>query len=200
MTGEREKHGGRAALFLTLFGAFTLYLPAAFLVRDLWFLIWYAGLLFVLSLIGYRDALTGKITKRRCLLLTLAAAPSLFFFPEITVGERVTALFLTALTLFLSAGAAERIFHLERPLGGGDIRMILSLSLLLGSRVMDMLLLSCVLEAMYLLILAVVKRRSLRDLSRKRIAFGPFLSLSAAFSAFSLSVSLTTEAGNGIFF
>lgn len=153
---------------------------AAALAGDPRAALWYAAVLLVLSHISAVDMLYGKIRTRSVGLLFLVSLPSLLLPCMPSVWERLASLIAVGVSAAAVILVSVNAFHVRRPMGGGDIRLMAVMSLLLGPDVIQAVAVACTVQLLVTGVPVMARKKTFRDFAGTRTCLGPYLALGTA--------------------
>lgn len=183
MTEEKTYCSRKASTVIPVaFGAAFLA-TAAFLLDEPLKLLWYVALLVPLILISREDLYVRKIRRWMCLLLLLTSVPSVWLTPQTGYAERLTSFAVIWFSYVILMRISQRLYGTARAMGGGDVRMMAVMALLLGFAVADAVMVACLSEIAWVFGSLAVRREKFQDIRKMKISFGPFLSLGTAAAA-----------------
>ena len=180
MTEEKTYCGNVASAVIPILFCMVFFVAAAFLLEEAREFCWFGILLIPLYLISREDLHRRKIRRWMCLLLLLVSVPSVWLIPQTTYSERIISFAVIWFSYVILMRLSQRMFGTTKAMGGGDVRMMAVMALLLGFSVADAVMIACITELVYVFGSLAVKGEKFQDIRKMKISFGPFLSLGTA--------------------
>lgn len=180
MTEEKTYCGRTVSTVIPLAFCIAFFAAAVFLLNKAYELCWFGILLVPLYLISREDLYLRKIRRWMCLLLLLVSVPSVWLTPQVGYAERIISFAAIWFSYIILMRLSQRLFGEAKAMGGGDVRMMAVMALLLGFAVADAVVIACISELAYVFGSLAVKGEKFNDIRKMKISFGPFLSLGTA--------------------
>ena len=130
----------------------------------------------LMAYVSYTDIHFRKIRTKSMYLLLALDIISLKVFPT-PVTERLISGVLVAASLAAAIIFTGILLKTKKPIGGGDIRLLLCTALLFGYDELYVIIIASAAALIYVAAAALLSGKSLRELPNGRICLGPFMAL-----------------------
>lgn len=130
----------------------------------------------LMAYISYTDIHFRKIRTKSMYILLALDIVSLWVFP-VPVSERLLSGVLVAASLTAAIVFTGILLKTKKPVGGGDVRLLLCTALLFGYDELYVIIIASAAALIYVSAAAFLTGKSLKELPKGRICLGPFMAL-----------------------